>query len=130
MKRKINRIFIIILERCYVYYDVYKQIYPIILLALVNSLKKRTMAHAHIPDMYIHANVYIWFNDSTMRICFFPFFSSSFLFSFRRNSPRPSELQSDTVYTINTSERHKDGFGMCHGNHFLFCCVVRRGFRD
>lgn len=35
----------------------------------------------------------------------------------------------DTTYTINTSERHKSGLGMCHGNHFLFLLRAAPGVR-
>jgi len=36
-----------------------------------------------------------------------------------KNSPRPNELQLNTTYTINTSEWHKSGSEMCHGNYFF-----------
>jgi len=48
-----------------------------------------------------------------------PFLSFSRIFILK-NLPRPSELQLNTAYTINTSEWHKSGLGMCHGNYFFF----------
>lgn len=47
-----------------------------------------------------------------------------------KDSPGPSELHSQTQpMTINTSERHKSGLGMCHGNHFLFLLRAAPGVR-
>lgn len=47
-----------------------------------------------------------------------PFFSLRIFIS--KDSSRPNELQPNTTYTINTSEWHKSGLRMCHGNYSLF----------
>lgn len=58
------------------------------------------------------------------------FFFFSICVFITKDSPGPSGIaQPDTTYAINTSERHKSGLGMRHGNHFLFLLRAAPGVR-
>lgn len=56
-------------------------------------------------------------------------FFSHLCFHFEGFTRAERIAQPDTTYTINTSERHKSGLGMCHGNHFLFLLRAAPGVR-
>lgn len=74
------------------------------------------------------AHIYSCASKVITRICFssfffFPSFHSCFHIEEFITAERIAQ-PTDTTYTINTSERHKSGLGMCHGNHFFFFCCA------